>query len=390
MKDIWKSWKKSFRGAVCSAVALAFLGSSLVMAQDSQNSSPATPAQQQSSTASAGWRQFQGGAPTPTADPPPSQAPGQANTATQNPYQPYSSSNDSSNVADPPAQAPSQAPGQVPAQANAPTQNSYQPYGSSDDSSSSSNRPTIPPRLVLQSGAFITVRTDQMLSSNQSKPGDAFTATLQQPLVVNGLVVAARGETVGGVVVEAKRAGRIKGVSQLAVQLTSLTLVDGRQAPVRTQLIAQRGPTSKGRDAGTIVTTTGLGAAVGAAANGGIGAAVGAGAGAIVGTVGVLLTRGHPTVIYPESELTFRLESPVAVSTVKDPEAFHYVVEDAYAQQSLVQKPTPAPPSLCSGYGCPPPFYYAGPYYPYYPYPYFGFFGPTFYVGPRLYGGFRR
>ena len=351
-------WKKSLRSMACSIAVLLLLTASLAFAQDQQNGDSSAPAQQQSTTPATGWRQFSGQTPTPPADPP-----GQANS--QNPYQPYGTSNN--------IQTPS-APAQNPV---APPEVPLAPPPSSG----------IPSRLVVQRGAYITVRIDQMLSSNKNVPGDAFTATLEQPLVADGLVVAARGETLGGRVVEAKKAGRIKGVSRLAVQLTNLSLVDGRQAPIQTQFINEVGPTSKGRDAGSIATTTGLGAAVGAAVNGGIGAAVGAGAGAIAGTVGVLLTRGHPTVIYPESELTFRLESPVVVSTAKDPDAFHYVVEDAYAQESAVQKPAPPPPSLCNGYGCPPPpyYYYGAPYYPYY-----GFFGPAFYFGPRFYGGFRR
>jgi hypothetical protein len=359
-------WKKSLKSMACSVAVLSLLTTSLAFAQGQQNSGSSAPAQQQNTTPATGWRQFSGPPPAPPADPP-----GQANS--QNPYQPYDTSNN--------LQAPS-APAQNP---NTPSQTPVAPPQAPLAPPPSSG---IPSRLVVQRGAYITVRVNQMLSSNKNVPGDAFTATLEQPLVADGLVVAARGETLGGRVVEAKKAGRIKGVSSLAIQLTNLSLVDGRQAPIQTQFINEVGPTSKGRDAGTIATTTGLGAAVGAAVNGGIGAAVGAGAGAIAGTVGVLLTRGHPTVIYPESELTFRLESPVVVSTAKDPDAFHYVVEDAYAQESIVQKPAPPPPSLCNGYGCPlPPFYYYGaPYY----YPYYGFFGPAFYFGPRFYGGFRR
>ncbi|MGH9447064.1 MAG: hypothetical protein ACRD3O_15220, partial [Terriglobia bacterium] len=356
--------KKSFHRAASGAVVLSLLACSLAFAQDQQqNGSPSSPAQRQSSTTAPGWREFQGPHPAPPADPP-----GPANSSNQNPYQPYGPSN---NVQSAPSPA---LPVNPPDQSNSSNQNPAQPYGASNNlqgpsaPASDSQSPSIPSRLVLRPGAYITVRVDQMLSSNRNQPGDAFTATLEKPLVVDGFVVAARGETVGGQVVEAKKAGRIKGVSQLAVELSNLSLVDGRQAPIHTQFIDRAGRTSKGRDAGTIATTTGLGAAMGAAANGGIGAAVGAGAGVIAGTVGVLLTRGHPTVIYPESELTFRLESPVTVSTVKDPEAFHYVVEDAYAQPNTLQNSAPARPSICNGYGnaygCPPPFYYGAPYYP--------------------------
>lgn len=253
----------------------------------------------------------------------------------------------------------------------------------------------IPSRLTLKAGTFVTVRVDQFLSSDKNVPGDGFAATLARPLVVDGVVVAERGQTLGGRVAEAQKAGRVKGVSRLAVQLTDLTLVDGQQVRIHTQLASLTGSTSKARDAAAIGSTTATGAAIGAAADWGAGAAIGAGAGAVAGIVGVLVTRGHPTVIYPESLLTFRLSAPVSFSTERAPLAFHYVDTSQYERPAEAQNPPP-PASSCAGYGCPPPppppyyGYYAPYYYPYYWGPTFAFrFGPRFY-GRGFYGrGFR-
>jgi hypothetical protein len=248
--------------------------------------------------------------------------------------------------------------------------------------------------LRLQAGTFVTVRIDQMLSSDKNQVGDGFSATLTRPLVADGVVVAQRGQIIGGRVAEAQKAGRVKGVSRLAVQLTDLTLVDGQQVPIETELTNLTGPTSKGRDAGAIVGTTALGAAVGGAADLGPGAAIGAGAGLIAGTVGVLLTRGRPTVIYPESLLKFRLSEPVTISTDRAPQAFQYVgATNQYNRASNAQGPPPNSGWSCKGYGytyplpTPPPPYY---YYPYYPYPWgvsFGlWYGPGFFYGRGFYG----
>jgi hypothetical protein len=259
----------------------------------------------------------------------------------------------------------------------------------SDPPSNAPQDPTVPPRLTINAGTFVTVRVDQYLSSDRNLAGDAFSATLVQPLVVDGVVAAQRGQTVGGRVAEAEKAGRVKGVSRLAIQLTDLTLVDGQQVPIQTQFTGQTGPKSLGRDAGALASTTGAGAAVGAAVNGGVGAAVGAGAGLVVGTLGVLLTRGHPTVIYPESVLTFRLAAPVTISTERAPQAFHYVDTNAYERPSQAEA-APHPSIPCVGYNCspPPPYYYYG-YYP--PYPYYSpyYWGPSFAFGygPRSYYG---
>ncbi len=251
----------------------------------------------------------------------------------------------------------------------------------------------IPPQLTLQPGTFVTLRLNQTLSSDVNQPGDAFSGSLVKPIVVDGVVVAQRGQTIGGRVSDAQKAGRAQGVSHLGLQLTDLTLVDGTQAPIQSQLISRTGPASVGRDAGTIVGTTALGAAVGAAADWGRGAAIGAGVGAAAGTVGVLLTRGRPTIIYPESVLTFRIDAPVTISTERAPQAFRYVSSYDYDRPGDLQTRR-APPEDRYAYGYPAPRYYYGypGYYPYYydPFYYPGFsfyYGPRFYWGPHFYGG---
>jgi hypothetical protein len=249
----------------------------------------------------------------------------------------------------------------------------------------------IPATLTISPGSYITVRVNGWLSSDKNQPGDAFTATLAEPVIVNGVVVAQRGQTVGGVVTEAKKAGHVEGTSSLGVRLTDLTTADGQRVNLQTAMMARRGDTSIGRDAAAIGGTTALGAAVGAAADWGRGAAIGAGAGAAAGIIGVLLTRGHPTVIYPETALTFRVEAPVNIDTEHAPQAFRYADQSDYGPPAY----TGAPPARMAapGYGYapapyPPAPYYGPSYYPYYyPYPYWG--GLSFYVGPRFYYGQR-
>lgn len=225
-------------------------------------------------------------------------------------------------------------------------------------------------QLTLPAGAWIAVRVNEPLSSSQNRPGDAFTATLTRPLVVQGFVVARRGQTVGGRVVEVEKAGRVKGTSRLGLELTEISLTDGQQLPVRTELIQYSGGTSKGRDATAIASTTGIGAAVGAAADGGFGAGVGALAGAAASAVGVLVTRGRQTLVLPEDALTFRTTAPLTISTERAPHAFPMVTQEDYEPKQLQRRVTSPPPTLY-----PPPFYYSSFYWPYSPY----FYGPTFF-----------
>ncbi|HEY1215812.1 MAG TPA: hypothetical protein VGE93_19450 [Bryobacteraceae bacterium] len=267
------------------------------------------------------------------------------------------------------------------------------------------NQPPPPSELTIPPGTYITVRVNQELSSSRNHAGDTFTATLEQPVVVNGIVVASPGETVSGRITEASKSGRIEGLARLGVQLTELSLVDGQQIPIQSQFISQVGPGSKGRDAGAIAGTTGLGALIGAAAAGGSGAAIGAGAGAAASAIGVLVTRGHDSVIGPEEMLTFRILAPVTVSTASAPQAFRPIdpnqykyASDTAQQQTLQYRQAANPPVTYYGYGYPGPYYspFYSPYafgygfgYPYYGwgYPYWGGVRLNFYSGPRWYGG---
>lgn len=249
----------------------------------------------------------------------------------------------------------------------------------------------VPPELTLPAGTLITVRTTEILSSDRNRTGDGFTTVLEQPLVAQGWVMAHRGQTAVGRVADAQSAGRVHGVSQLAVELNELILVDGQQVPIRTQLVQSSGGTSRGRDVEGVGATTGIGAAIGAAAAGGEGAAIGAAAGAVAGIAGVLTTRGRPTEIYPETMLTFRLEDPVTISTQQSQQAFRPVTQDDYYDRGVSNPPRSFradayPPQQPYYY---PPYYWAGAYPPPGYFGYYGYygFGPGLYMAPRVYFG---
>jgi hypothetical protein len=256
-----------------------------------------------------------------------------------------------------------------------------------------------PQTLTLPAGTVIRVRTNEWLSSDRNLPGDGFSAVLDQPIVVEGWVVARRGQEESGRVSMAQKAGHgNNNSSQLGVQLSELTLVDGQQLPLQTQLIQTSAGSSNGRNAAIIGTTTGVGAVVGAAVGGGSGAAAGAIVGGAAGVIGAFSTHGRPTVIAPESVLSFRLQNPVTISTEKGQLAFQPVTQQDYDSRAPYNGPQSQrfAGSDASGYQAPPPAYYGYPYaygypYPYgyyYPYPFgFGFYGGGFGYG-RGFGGF--
>lgn len=238
--------------------------------------------------------------------------------------------------------------------------------------------------VTLPAGAWLKVHIDRVLSSNHNKAGDIFTGTLAQPVIVDGFVIARRGQNISGRVAQVAKAGRVKGTSEITLEITEVALADGQQLPLKTTLVEYHGQTTKGNDAVAIGGTTLLGAAIGGAVNGGVGAGVGAAAGLVASTVGVLATRGRPTVIFPEALLTFKTTDPVPFSTERSTYAFAHAGPQDYAPAMQTRRtygPRPYGPYGYAPYGYP--YAYGG--YPYYGYGYgYPYYGGGIFIGGRF------
>jgi hypothetical protein len=137
---------------------------------------------------------------------------------------------------------------------------------------------------------------------------------LDQPLVVDGYVIAERGARVEGEVMQSVEAGRVKGVAQLVLALTRFTTADGQRVAIRTADFTKEGEKSTKEDATKVGIGAAIGSAIGAIAGGGKGAAIGAAAGAGAGTGAVLATRGEAAELASETRLTFRLAEVVKIT----------------------------------------------------------------------------
>jgi hypothetical protein len=152
------------------------------------------------------------------------------------------------------------------------------------------------------------------LSAERNLPGDAFVATLDKELVVDGFVIAERGARVEGRVVSSDRGGRVRGVSSLEVEIVRLRLSDGQNVALQTDAFERRADSSHNEDVAKVGGGAALGAIIGAVAGGGKGAAIGAGVGGAAGAGGVMATRGRAATLPTELRIRFRLRAPVTVS----------------------------------------------------------------------------
>jgi hypothetical protein len=171
-----------------------------------------------------------------------------------------------------------------------------------------------PETITLPAGTSIVVRVNSTLSSDKNLAGDTFTGTLDQPIVVNDMVIAERGARVDGKVVESTKAGRVKGTSLLSVALTRIRTSDGQSIAISTDPFVREGESSKKADAVKVGVGAAIGAAIGAIAGGGKGAGVGAASGGAAGGGVVLATRGKPVQIDVETKVPFRLANSVSIT----------------------------------------------------------------------------
>jgi hypothetical protein len=187
--------------------------------------------------------------------------------------------------------------------------------GSGTDSTQSAP-PVVPPApqpVVVPARTAIPVVLDQSISSKTAAAGQSFSATLQAPIAVDGVIVIPKGAHATGEVTDAKSAGRFKGGATLGITLTSIN-VRGTEYKIDT---TDRESVSKGKGKRTAAMVGGGGAGgllIGGLAGGGKGALIGGLIGAGAGTAGSAFTGNRDITLPAETPVTFRLQQPITIT----------------------------------------------------------------------------
>jgi hypothetical protein len=171
-------------------------------------------------------------------------------------------------------------------------------------------------RITVPAGTRVLIRMTDSVDSSKQKAGYRFTATLETNLQAEDVVVAPRGTTVYGHLASASSAGKMKGSSQLTLELTDI-VINGTAYPLLTSTYEVKGKGEGGNTAKKVIGGAGLGALIGGIAGGGKGAGIGALVGVAGGTAIAASKKGEQLVIPSESLLEFRLEQPVALPVGK-------------------------------------------------------------------------
>ncbi len=173
--------------------------------------------------------------------------------------------------------------------------------------------PPAPVDITVPAGTTLAIRIDQRISVKTTRPGDAFTGEVVQPVMASdGSDLIPKGARVRGVVDAAHRRGHFKGRSILELRLTALEL-NGQEYPLQTADLARTKKGKGKRSAAFIGGGSGLGMLVGGVATGGVGLLVGGLVGGGAGTAAAGLTGNRDIEIPAETVVNFRLAQDLVV-----------------------------------------------------------------------------
>ena len=180
--------------------------------------------------------------------------------------------------------------------------------------------PPPPPRVVsIPTGTLVDIQMIDSIDSSKNKAGEKFLATVATPIRVNDETIVPKGADIYVALAEAKSAGKMKGQSELQVELDHLEL-QGKSYRMRSSIVQQKEKSRGKETAKRVGIGAAIGAGIGAIAGGGKGAAIGAGIGAGSGAAVQIFTKGKQVVIPSETQLGFELQEPVEI-TLAPPKA---------------------------------------------------------------------
>lgn len=177
----------------------------------------------------------------------------------------------------------------------------------------------------VPAGTPVSARLQNALSSEFSRVGETFTATLSSSIYAGSQIVAAPGSTVQGQVVSVTPAGRGGRPGAISLRLTSIITPEGRRYPLSASVDnANFQLKAGGGTASHLVKTTAVGAGAGALsgliggaiAGGkkGKATAIGTGIGGGVGLLGGAIKKGKEFVIPSGTIVPFRLDTAMQVN----------------------------------------------------------------------------
>lgn len=170
---------------------------------------------------------------------------------------------------------------------------------------------------TVPAGTPLTVSLDQQLDTKNNSAGDAFTATVTEPVTAGSQVAIPQGAKLHGQVTAVQKSGSAGKPAVIKVDFQQIE-IDGRKQPIQAS-VTQASPETKSRSStGEKAAKIGAGAAAGAIVGRIIGGdakgtLIGAAVGAAAGTAITLGTEDVDAVLPAGSTMRLRTDAPLQV-----------------------------------------------------------------------------
>jgi hypothetical protein len=222
-------------------------------------------------------------------------------------------------TAAPASAAPASAPAPTAAVTAAPETKTAEPAASAAAPSEAPPAPKAPSfrEVTVPEGTRLPIVLETTVGSDISRVEEPVHARLARDVKVHGDTVLPEGSRISGIVTEATRSGKVKGLAHVAVRFSALVPQGSDAADTRyrieTASIERTAASTKKKDAMEIGGGGAGGALIGALVGGKKGALIGTAVGGGAGTAVVLSTRGKEVRLAKGTALTLELARPLTV-----------------------------------------------------------------------------
>ncbi len=202
--------------------------------------------------------------------------------------------------------------------------------------------------LTVPSGQKFIMRLETPLHTRTTHKGDAVEFTTAAEVSVGDQIVVPSSSRISGLVTKAKRAGHLKGRSEIQIRLDKIQLADGSQVPLHATIVRAgydpvdppkgkdatvKGDSGSGGDVGTLGKAGAEGAIIGILTGGPRGAIYGSAAAVIITGAGMIFKRGPDLDLPRDTMFEARFDDALSIPT------------SALPKPKPVQSAPPEPPA---------------------------------------------
>jgi type IV secretion system protein VirB10 len=171
-------------------------------------------------------------------------------------------------------------------------------------------------RVTIPAGTTLAASLETPLSTESNHPGDPFTATSLEPLVIDGKTAIPAGSEIRGTIADLDEPGRVKGRARMTLVVNEIVDTDGETHALAARPLTFAAKSGTRGDLEKLAAGGITGAVIGGIVGGKSGAVKGTAIGAGAGTVWVLSTKGDDVELGAGYRLTIRITGPLEIPIV--------------------------------------------------------------------------